>query len=60
MLVKADKKLIAIVAPFGLAIALAFGGVGSVSAAYGPYLSDSSGKVVFNGAGQCWKSRRVW
>ena len=56
MLVKADKKFIAIMAPFGLAIALVLGGVGSASAAYGPYLSDSSGKVVFNGAGQCWKT----
>jgi OmpA-OmpF porin, OOP family len=56
MLVKADKKFIAIVAPVGLAIALTLGAAGSASAAHGPYLSDSSGKVVFNGAGECWKT----
>jgi OOP family OmpA-OmpF porin len=59
MLKIADKKFSALVAPFGLAIALVLGGAGSVSAAdsmHGPYLSDSSGKTVFNGAGECWKT----
>lgn len=59
MLKIADKKFSALVAPFGLAIALVLGGAGSVNAAgsmHGPYLSDSSGKTVFNGAGECWKT----
>jgi len=59
MFEKADKKFNAILAPVGLAVSLALGSVGVASAAdmtHGPYLDDSSGTMVFNGAGECWKT----
>ena len=54
-MIKSDKKLRAILAPVGLAVGLAMGGVANADT-HGPYLNDSSGKMVFNGAGECWKT----
>ncbi len=62
MFQKTEKKLFAI-APIGLAIGLAFGSIGTASAAAhggmkmnGPYVLDSAGKVVVDGSGKCVKS----
>lgn len=60
MFEKADKKLNTILAPVGLAVGLALGGISVAnagdSATHGPYLNDSSGKMVTNGAAECWKT----
>jgi OOP family OmpA-OmpF porin len=55
---KADNKFKTILAPVGLAVGLALGGVGVASAGmtHGPYLNDASGKMVFNGASKCWNT----
>ena len=56
---KADKKLGRGIAPIGLAVGLALAGMGTGNAAqatHGPYLDDSSGKMVLNGASECWKT----
>ena len=47
-----------LLAPVSLAVGLALGGVGVANAdmMHGPYLNDSSGKMVFNGESQCWKT----
>ena len=59
MFEKADKKLSTVVAPIGLAVGLALAGMNAANAAgamHGPYLNDSSGKMVVNGTAECWKT----
>ncbi len=45
-----------VLAPVSLAVGLTLGGVASAGMTHGPYLHDSSGKMVFNGASKCWKT----
>lgn len=63
MFQKIENKIVARIAPLGLAIGLALGGVGVAGAAShgggsvaGPYLTDAEGKTVFTGFGKCWKT----
>ncbi len=57
-----NKNFGAALAPLGLAVSLALGGVGAANASshggmsFGPYLDDASGSVVTNGSGECWKT----
>lgn len=54
MFEKMDKKLVAIVAPIGLAVAMS---VGSVQANPGTWATSGSGGVLMNGAGECWNAQ---
>ncbi|WP_052199340.1 OmpA family protein [endosymbiont of unidentified scaly snail isolate Monju] len=63
MFQKIENKIVARIAPLGLAIGLALGGVGVAGAAShgggsvaGPYLTDAEGKTVFTGFSKCWKT----
>ncbi len=62
MFQKTENKIVTRIAPLGLAIGLALGGIGVAAAAShggaaaGPYLTDSSGKMVFTGFSKCWKT----
>jgi len=55
MFEKADKKLIAMLTPIGLAVAL---GVGTAQADShgGTWTTSGAGGVVFNGSGECWNT----
>lgn len=51
MFEKADKKLVAAIAPISMAVAMSFG---SVTASAGTYVTDSAGTMVTNGYKECW------
>jgi len=53
MFEKADKKLVAMLAPVSLAVAMSVGTVHADSDV-GTWTTSGSGGVVFNGAGECW------
>lgn len=61
MIKKSENNFRAVLAPVGLSVCLALGGVGVASAgshggktSSGPYLNDASGKMVTTGFGKCW------
>lgn len=62
MFQKIENKIVARIAPLGLAVGLALGGVGVADAAShggssaGPYLTDAEGKMVFTSFSECWKT----
>ncbi len=63
MFQKTENKIVTRIAPLGLAIGLALGGMGVASASShggggvaGPYLTDAEGKAVFTGFSKCWKT----
>ncbi len=56
MFEKADKKLVVTMASVGMAVALAVGTATAGSHGGKKWTSSGSGGVVFNGAGECWRT----